>query len=60
MITVNGWCAGGMGEGGREMSVQSTGEMVKGFCPNVFQPFFENIDRRTCKDGSRELIPVFL
>ncbi len=23
------------------------------------KPFFENIDRRNCNDGSRELIPVF-
>ncbi len=35
------------------------GEMGKGFCPNFLQPFLENIDRRSCTDGSRELIPVF-
>ncbi len=62
MITVNGWCAGGKGGGGREkggMSVQSMWEMGKDFCPNFLQSFLENIDRRSCDDGSRELIPVF-
>ncbi len=44
-------------EGG--VSVQSMGEMGKDFCPNVLQPFLENIDRRSCNDGSRELIPIF-
>ncbi len=48
---------GGRGKGG--MSVQSMGEMGKDFCPNFLQPFLENIDRRSCNDGSRELIPVF-
>ncbi len=33
MITVIGWCAGGMG-GGEGRSVQSMGEMGKDFCPN--------------------------
>ncbi len=42
-----------------EVSVQSMGEMGKYFCPNFLQPFFENIDRRSCNDGRRELIPVF-
>ncbi len=41
------------------MSVQSIGEMGKDFCPNFLQPFLENIVRRRCNDGSRELIPVF-
>ncbi len=61
MITVNGWCADGMGGGGKgngEMSVQSMREMGKDLCPNILQPFFENIDKRNCNDGSRELIPV--
>ncbi len=47
MITVNGWCAGGKGGGGRVkrgMSVQSMGEMWKDFSPNFLQPFFENVD----------------
>ncbi len=40
------------------MSVQSMGKMGKDFCPNVVQPFLENIDRRSCNDGSRELFPI--
>ncbi len=28
------------------MSVQSMEEMGKDFCPNVLQPFLENIDRK--------------
>ncbi len=56
MITVNGWCAGGKGGW---VSVQSMGEMGKDFCPNFLQPFLENIDRRSCNDGSQELIPIF-
>ncbi len=64
MITVNGWCAGGKGGGDWEkseegVSVQSMEGMGKDRCPNFFQPFLENIDRRSCNDGSRELIPVF-
>ncbi len=49
---------GGVGEGGG-VSVQSMGEMGKDFCPNFLQPFLENMDRRSCNDGSRELIPIF-
>ncbi len=41
------------------MSVQSMGEMGKDFCPNFLQSFLENIDRKSCKDGNRERIPVF-
>ncbi len=41
------------------MSVQSVGEMGKDFCPNFLQPFLENVDRRSCNDGSQELIQVF-
>ncbi len=41
------------------MSAQSLEDMVKDFCPNFIQPFLENIDRRSCNDGNRELIPVF-
>ncbi len=62
MITVNGWCAGGKGGGGRGKGVGESsvkGEMEKDFCPNFLQPFLENIDRRSCNDGSRELIPIF-
>ncbi len=50
---------GGVGERGLGMSVQSMGEMGKDFCPNFLQWFLENIDRRSCNDGSRELIPVY-
>ncbi len=53
-----------MGRGGVEekwvgVSVQSVGEMGKDLCPNFLQPLLKNIDRRSCNDGSRELIPVF-
>ncbi len=41
------------------VSVQSMWEMGKDFCLNFLQPILENIDRRSCNDGSRELIPVF-
>ncbi len=40
-------------------TVQSMGEMGKDFCTNFLQPFLENIARRSCNYGSRELIPVF-
>ncbi len=62
MITVNGWCAdgkGGVGERGIRVSVQSMGEMGKDFCPNFLKALLENIDRRSCNDGSWELIPIF-
>ncbi len=52
MITVT---AGGVGL----MSDQSMGEMEKDFCPNLLQPFLENINRRNCNDGSRGLFPYF-
>ncbi len=48
---------GGLADWGDECSVN--GGMGKDFCPNFLQPFLENIDRRSCNDGSRELIPVF-
>ncbi len=42
--------------GGGECSVNGgDGERL----PNLLQPFLENVDRRSCNDGSRELIPVF-
>ncbi len=41
-----------MGWGVREMV-----EMGEGFCPNFLQLVLENIDRRSCNDGKRELIP---
>ncbi len=40
-------------------SVQLMGEMGKDFCPNFLQPFLEDIDRKSCNDGSRELTPIF-
>ncbi len=49
----------GVGERGVGVSVQAMGEIGKDFCPNFLQPFLENIDRRSCNGGSRELIPVF-
>ncbi len=54
MITVNGWCAGGMGGGygNGEMNVQSTAEMGKDVCPNFLPLFLENIDRSSCNDGN--------
>ncbi len=46
-----------MGRGGRVKgggaSFQSMGEIRKDFCPNFLQPFLENIDRRSCNDGSQ-------
>ncbi len=48
---------GGVGERRGECSVN--GGMGKDFCSNFLQPFLENIDRMSCDDGSRELIPVF-
>ncbi len=52
------WGEMGVLENG-EMCVQSMGEMEKDFYPNFLQPFLESIDRRSCNDGSRELISVF-
>ncbi len=31
--------------------------MGKDFCPNFIQPFLENVDRGSCYDENRELIP---
>ncbi len=50
---------GRKGLGNGEMCVQSIGEMRIDDGKNVLQPFHENIDRRSCNDGSRELITVF-
>ncbi len=59
MITVNGWCAGGMGgEGEWEDECAVNGGDGENFCANVFQTFLENIGRRSCNGGNRELIPV--
>ncbi len=61
MINVNrgvqvGW---GRGKGNEEMYVQSMGKMGKDFSPKFLQLFLENFGRRSCNDGSRELIPIF-
>ncbi len=47
-------CGGGDQATG-EMSVQSLGKIGKDFCPN----FLENVDRSSCNDGGRVLIPLF-
>ncbi len=39
---------------------ESMREMGKDFCPNSPQLFLENVDRKSCNDGSRELIPVYI
>ncbi len=44
---------------GVRVSIQSMGEMEKDFCPNFLQPLLKNIDRRSCNNRGRELIPVF-
>ncbi len=46
---------GGVGKRGVGVSDQSMGEMGRDFCPNFLEPFLENIDRRSCNDGNREL-----
>ncbi len=59
MITIDEWCVGGKGEGvgkrGMGVSVQSIGEIGKDCCLNFLQPVLQNIDRRSCNDGRREL-----
>ncbi len=49
------------GEGrkmGGEVSVQSTVEVEKDFCPNCLQPFLENMDRRSCNDVAGSLFSI--
>ncbi len=58
MGTVNGWRTVGGGVIG-EWRFQPMGKMGKDVCPNFLQPLLENFDRRSCNDGSRELIPIF-
>ncbi len=50
---------GGLQVGKKGVRVQSMEEMGKDFCPNFLELFLENIDRRSCNDGSREFIPVY-
>ncbi len=45
-VEMGGECSVNVGDGER-------------LCRNFLQPFLENIDRRSCNDGRRELIPVF-
>ncbi len=40
------------------MSVQLMGEMEKYLCPNFLQRSLENIDTRSCSNGTRDLIRV--
>ncbi len=40
---------GGIGE----MRFQSMRKMGKDFCPHFLQSLLENVDRRSCNDGSR-------
>ncbi len=58
-VQVGGRGGGGVAKYGVDVGVQSMGEMGKDFCPNVHQLFLQNIERRSCNDGRRELIPVF-
>ncbi len=51
------WDGEGVGKWGDECSVNK--EVEQDVCPNFLQAFLENIDRRSCNDGSRELIPIF-
>ncbi len=37
---------------------QSMGKMGKNYCPHFLQPLLENVDKRSCNDGSGELIPI--
>ncbi len=55
--TGDGWHAfGGEGYGIWLLRLQSMG---KNLCPNFLQPLLENINKRSCNGGSRELIPRF-
>ncbi len=58
-LFMGGGGGGLLWEWGDECSVDGGKAYGKDLCPNVRQPFRENIDRRSCNDGSRELIPVF-
>ncbi len=40
------------------MRFQSMAKIRKNLCPHFLLPFLENVVRRSCNDGSRELIPV--
>ncbi len=38
---------------------QSIEKMAKNFCPQFLQPLLKNVDKKSCNDVSRELIPMF-
>ncbi len=59
--TVNDGRAARRGEGSEVgvMRFQSMGKMRKDLWQNFLQLHLENSDRRSCNNGSRELIPIF-
>ncbi len=60
MGSVYGWRAvrgGGLANWDDEISVD--GEDGENLSPNFLQPLLENFHRRSCNDGSRELIAMF-
>ncbi len=57
MITVNGWCAGGMGGGVSKWGDECSVNGGDGLSPNFLLSFLENIDRRSSNDEGRDLIP---
>ncbi len=48
---------GRVGNWGDEISLN--GEDGENVCLNFLQPLLENVDRRSCNGGSRELFPIF-
>ncbi len=59
MLTVKEGNEGGVGSHIGEMSGQSIVCIIRRDRERVFITFFENIDRRSPKDGSRRFIPAF-
>ncbi len=53
MITVNGWCAGGMGGG------QRNEEMGKDFCSNFLQPFLKTLTEGAVTTEAESLFQYF-
>ncbi len=52
------WLKRGQRLGCRVLQLPTKHELWKDFYPNFLQPFLENIDRRSCNDGSWELMLV--
>ncbi len=52
------WEGGGERSGKGGMS-EPLGEMGKDFCPNLLQPFLENIERSGGDDGGWQRNPIF-